>query len=539
MPITASQLPHSPDQDKYLKREIAEITDIYKLLFDDRNLEFVLSAGTDPLSGDALVFEDHVTFRPHHLQSKLLKRENIIAPNPHARAATIVASIPPIPTQADEAIDRTPWQPPRKLRPLYRLSPLLYENIRYIVEMRRRRLAATRHNWKALPGPARASDHLAPIEHDKRPAILIGFHFLEVGGAEKMAFDTVEMALKAGLRVFVVAGVPALQRLSHKLPDHPDVKFIRLDRYLPQEYWPRYVEKLITKENIRLVHIHHCTPLYDNLAHIRITSPQVGVIDSTHITEYSDGGYARVSRVWENFIDTHHVISNQLNSFYDEKGYTFNKVRLGRMLARDAQSPDLPAPSLTAGKKTINIAFIGRYQYQKRPLLIAYIMKQLASWSKQNKIEVRAKFVGEGVMRPATETLIRRFGLQGIVEFLPANSDVAAILDQSDILLLPSNNEGLALVCYEAIRHGCIPISTNVGGQSEIIPSDLLVPLAPTKAIRSTVSIVKKLWSDQNFIDRQHKDLHRLYNNLSADPTAEDVLFPIYQAAAQGKVLPL
>ncbi|MDN3713788.1 glycosyltransferase [Paracoccus cavernae] len=197
---------------------------------------------------------------------------------------------------------------------------------------------------------------MLPVEErpasDQRPAVLVGFHWLEVGGAEKLAFDTVNWALEAGLRVIVVASVPALQRLADRLPNHPDVQFIRVDRFLPHHLWPRFLVKLIEQENIRLIHIHHCTPIYAALAHIRATIPQITVIDSTHIVEYNDGGYPRISGVWTNYIDFQHVISNQLKTFFDTRFHHRDKVLLGRMLTRSEEEITLPPVTMEAGKRS-------------------------------------------------------------------------------------------------------------------------------------------------------------------------------------------
>ncbi|WP_312529431.1 glycosyltransferase [Paracoccus sp. (in: a-proteobacteria)] len=536
---SASHLPLTIQQDQRFTAEFAEISEIYKTLFEDRNIDLIVYEGSDPTSGGATVVENEVTFYPHHFSSALIGRFTITSKAQSAKNLSVFVSIPLVPTQGEENSDGQAWQPIRKLRPIYNLSPITYEKIRYLTEMRRRKLASKRHKWNSLAARARSLPDAGVVAQSQRASILIGFHFLEVGGAEKMAFDTVNFALAAGLRVFVVASVAAIQRLAHKLPIHPDIKFIRLDRYLPAQYWPRYVEKLVKRENVRLIHIHHCNSLYDCLAHLRMTTPEVAVIDTTHIIEHSDGGFPRISRVWSNLIDLHHVISNQLMSFYHSNYYISGKVKLGRMLPRSSEESLLPNVSMKARKTSLNLVFIGRYQYQKRPILLAYIMKNLAAWAKKNNVKIHSSFVGEGVMRPATEDLIRRFGLQGTVDFLPANTDVPELLRKSDILLLPSNNEGLALVCYEAIQQGCIPISTDVGGQSEIIPADLLVPLSPSRTVRGMTSIVTKLWEDQTFIDRQQSELHRMYKQLSKDPTAADVLVPIYEAAAQNKALPL
>lgn len=521
----------------YIESEVAAAVSIYSTLFPTQSLNFLFYEGKDPVWGHPSVSEASVTLAGGHLSAEFLGRVRRPGICPGAPEVSIFLSIPrkPLPNEVKQ-LD-APWLPPGKLRPLFRLSPMLYETIRYQVEMRRKEQAQTRHSHVSLSKAEGAAvfSGATPPETDKRPAILIGLHWLEVGGAERLGLDTIEWALEAGLRVFVVAGVPAIHRLADTLPDSADVTFIRLDRYLPPHLWPRYVEQLILTENIRMVHIHHCGQLYDSLPHLRATTPWVQVIDSTHIVEYNNGGFPRISGVWSNYIDIHHVISRELVDYYRDRFLALHKVRLGRMLKGAQDAAQLPAMTMASGKKTLQITFVGRLSYQKRPVLVALMFKALAEWARRNDVTLKGKIIGEGPFLQELTALVKRYHLADTVELLPANAPVPEIMQESDILLLPSNNEGLALVCYEAIEKGCIPISTDVGSQNEIIPEELLLPLAPRAAVSRAVDIVDKLWRDPAFLERQRDALARLWTGIKTDPTAKQILMPFYEAAANTK----
>src|SRR5690606_29074316 len=278
-----------------------------------------------------------------------------------------------------------------------------------------------------------------------------------------------------------------------------------------------------------------CRPLYESLPQIRANLPWVEVIDSTHIVEYADGGFPRSSGVWSNFIDIHHVISKELVDYYREHFHVIGKVRLGRMLDRSGHPKGLPELNMQPGKKRLQVAFVGRLYYQKRPVVVAEAFRALAAWARRNDVELTGKIVGEGPFLDTVRDLLRRYGLADRVALLPADAPVPEILRQSDILLLPSNNEGLALVCYEAVEQGCIPISTDVGSQAEIVPQDLLVPLEPQACVKGIVAAVDRLWRDAAFLSRQREALVRAWTGLTADPTAEEILMPVYQKAASGQ----
>lgn len=520
----------------HLSAGIAEARAIYERLFPDRTLHFVLSQGHDPMSAHPRVIEGTHVPAPQDLGADYLGTVTRPGTGPNAPEVTIRLAIPRAPNPAEQKQTDAPWRPMRGLGRLFRISPMAYERVRYGAEMLRKRRAERVNDHRALP-LGRGWDAIArpeAPETGQRPAILIGMHWLEVGGAEKLGFDTVNWALEAGLRVFVVASVPALQRLAGRLPDHPDVTFIRLDRYLPHHLWPRFVERLALAENIRAIHIHHCTPLYESLPMVRARLPWITVIDSTHIVEHANGGYPRISGVWSNYLDVQHVISGELVRYLRDRFHAApDRVRLGRMLDREDQPRALPPLRLQAGQKTLHATFIGRLYYQKRPVVVVETLRALAAWAKGAGVAFTATMVGEGPFEQTVTALLRRHGLSSAVTVLPGNADIPALLGRSDILLLPSSNEGLALVCYEAVQHGCIPISTRVGSQDEVLPEDLLVPMEPRAAVRDTVRIVDRLWRDAAFLARQKEGLHAAFERLRADPTAKEVLMPLYRRIAE------
>jgi glycosyltransferase involved in cell wall biosynthesis len=55
--------------------------------------------------------------------------------------------------------------------------------------------------------------------------------------------------------------------------------------------------------------------------------------------------------------------------------------------------------------------------------------------------------------------------------------DMPAMLNCVDVLLLPSLNEGLGMICAEAVRCGAVVIGSDVGGIPEVVGKDYVVPL--------------------------------------------------------------
>lgn len=377
----------------------------------------------------------------------------------------------------------------------------------------------TAHRWTPLPRKAGFAD--SPPPSAKPPALLVGMHWLNHGGAEKLAFDCIRWGIEAGLRVFVVAERPGPHPLAGRLPE--GVTFVRFDRFLPQDQWPMALENLVRAENIRVMHIHHCVPLYAALPHLKMVLPDLRIVDSTHILEHADGGFPRISGVWSRFIDTHHVISENLRGVIEGFG-AGGKTRLGRMV--EPPPPRVPRPPRETGD--FRLCFVGRLVQQKRPLLLVPILSALQQLPQDFTLDI----VGEGPLRDALMQAAERAGVAGLIRLHPADADVPALLADCDALLLPSDNEGLALVAMEAADAGAIPITTDVGAQSEMLPPELLVPADPAETVRHTVRILSRLAEDPAHADDLRDRLHGRMAALRADPSARAVMSEIYSSSS-------
>lgn len=59
--------------------------------------------------------------------------------------------------------------------------------------------------------------------------------------------------------------------------------------------------------------------------------------------------------------------------------------------------------------------------------------------------------------------------------------------------MLPSDNEGLALVTFEAVRAGCLVLCTDVGSQRSVVTGAGLVPRHPYPFLTAAVRLLLAL----------------------------------------------
>lgn len=98
--------------------------------------------------------------------------------------------------------------------------------------------------------------------------------------------------------------------------------------------------------------------------------------------------------------------------------------------------------------------------------------------------------IGDGPERPACEALTRELGISGHVRFLGKRSDVPRLLSAIDLVLMPSQSEGLGLAAIEALAAARPVIAFAVGGLPEVVVDGLngrLVPPGDCEAFSQAV----------------------------------------------------
>ena len=98
--------------------------------------------------------------------------------------------------------------------------------------------------------------------------------------------------------------------------------------------------------------------------------------------------------------------------------------------------------------------------------------------------------VGEGKHRHELEELAESLGLKECVHFvgqLPAGSAVRQALDDADLFVMPSRQEGLPRAMVEAMARALPCIGSNIGGIPELISPDSLVPVADDAALAHVI----------------------------------------------------
>ncbi len=112
---------------------------------------------------------------------------------------------------------------------------------------------------------------------------------------------------------------------------------------------------------------------------------------------------------------------------------------------------------------------VGRLAAVKDQLTLIKAVEQLIQQYPALKNSVKLILVGDGELYDDLNQSIIAADLQDNVELLGARNDVAAILQTFDVFVLPSLAEGIPLTILEAMATALPVITTNVGGNPELI----------------------------------------------------------------------
>lgn len=413
-------------------------------------------------------------------------------------------------TAADVELHKRPSVVRRVYSYFEETVPILFDEVREVQRRKREKTwltpVETQANFQAKNSnfrPISINDFVIPrsLDSNAPKAALIGMHWLESGGAERWAMETIEIASKNGLLPIVVTDRESLQPWITS-PILQDALILPLTPPMMQKKNDEpLLRALFEHFDIRVALIHHCQWLYDRLYWIKHFIPKCKVIDSLHILEYGDaGGYPHQALVYDECIDIHHVISPQLEKWLTSvHGIPSNKVIDAPLVGLTSDQRELTfKPRKT--KNSLTVAFLGRIVRQKRPEAFVMLARKLSS-SKQDYSFIMH---GSGEKENLLATILKREGLVSSIERRGEDIPSQNTFRDADVLVVSSINEGITLTSIEAISVGIPVVSTNVGSQNTLIPDEALTG-------RSTRAFVSQCSKILERLNKNEEERHRLW----------------------------
>lgn len=327
--------------------------------------------------------------------------------------------------------------------------------------------------------PSKSADAKSNEVSFPRQKILFAIHWYELSGAELFALYCIKTARSQGHSCYCISTVPS-ENPERLIFGKHCIEALELNNQSISGGFQEFICSYISTHSIDVIHIHHSALMYKTLPVLRQRFPELLVVDTTHIIEYTNGGFPQLSATYAQYIDKHNVASQGLllaqREMYkqafgqdlDIKKFhlTYTSSLTPAHFVEFSKPADLPKV----------ITFYGRFAPQKQPYVFVATLERLF---KQNPgLNVEAHLYGTGEMQSALEKTISRSKYSEKFHLLGRCDDKAEVFKHTDILFLSSINEGLSFTSFEALIHDRLVVSSDVGDQGELICKECLIPLS-------------------------------------------------------------
>jgi glycosyltransferase involved in cell wall biosynthesis len=138
------------------------------------------------------------------------------------------------------------------------------------------------------------------------------------------------------------------------------------------------------------------------------------------------------------------------------------------------------------------LALVGRFYAAKGQEEMIRMMPAIAARCP----DVVLILVGDGPCRAACESLAAQLNIQSHLRFLGQRGDVADLLEASDLVVMPSQNEGFPLAVIEALAIGRPVVGFDVGGMGEAVDRGETGELVPARDMDAFIAAVVSLLDD-------------------------------------------
>ena len=332
------------------------------------------------------------------------------------------------------------------------------------------------YNWEEI------KDEIIKIkdtQKSNRINILMIIPWMVTGGADRFNLDLIKRMDRKKFSFTIISTMPSKNEWRRQFEKYATI--YDLTTFLEMKDWIGFINYIIKKNNIKLIFNSNSEFGYRILPYLKAKYPQIPITDFVHMEEWymRNGGFSRDSSIMQNVIDkTFTCNENSRNIFInhfkrneseiktiyigvDEKKFDPQKYNKEEIIDKINDK--------RLSKDKIIISYICRIAEQKRPYLMLEVVKKLA--------EIRENFVvvvaGEGSLLNGLKKNVKKEKLDDFFVFVGNKKNTEEIYAISDLTLNTSIKEGLALTSYESLAMGVPVVSSDVGGQKELINKEV------------------------------------------------------------------
>ena len=313
--------------------------------------------------------------------------------------------------------------------------------------------------------------------------ILFIIPWMITGGADLFNLNLVKGLDKNKFSITIITTEPNKNVLRQYFEKSEELSQIAnvydLTSFLDQKYWVSFINYIIEKENINIILNSNSKFGYAVLPYLKSRHPQIPIIDYVHMEEWynRNGGYSRYSAMYDSVIDKTLVCNENsrkiLIDHFGKKPSDVETVYIGVnekiFNPENYNKKELKQKYLGETQNKKIISYICRISEQKRPMLFLQIISKL----KEQRQDFKAIVVGDGNLLPKMKEESKKLHIYEDIIFTGRLQNTGEIYAISDITVNCSIKEGLALTSYESLSMEVPIVSSDVGGQKELITDEV------------------------------------------------------------------
>jgi len=336
------------------------------------------------------------------------------------------------------------------------------------------------------------------------PHLLMILPWLEMGGTERFTLNLMDQLINHGWIISIVTTASSSDPWLYEFEKRTPYVFI-LPNFIPIKDYPRFLCYLTQSRNFDVIFIQGSYEGYRLLPTLSRLFPSIPILDFLHLVtpDWMQGGFPRLSLLYRDFLDLSFTSCKQLRDWMVEAGGNANQL----VVCYIGVDPEIWKPELSKREQVraelgieindIVILYAARLEAQKQPDIFAETLCKLA----EKGVRFHALVAGEGSLMAQLKEQLYECRLQDRVHILGSvpTEKMPAIMAASDILFLPSHNEGISQAIYEAMACGLVVVGAQVGGQGELVSEDCGILRSPASLQDETTeytNILRQLISD-------------------------------------------
>ena len=310
---------------------------------------------------------------------------------------------------------------------------------------------------------------LPDYKKSEKTTVLYIFPWMVVGGADFFNLDLIKRLPQDKYESIVLTTTPSENPIRQWFEEYAEV--YDMSSFIDRIDYMNFVDYMISSRKVDLVFVSNSEYGYYMTPYLKSKYPKIPFIDYIHCVDIFDlrKGFARCSRDVTNYLSRTYCCNNStLRELKEDFGIkNAETIYIGtdekKFDPAKYNKDELKDKYGIPKDKTI-ISFICRLSDQKRPEMFVEIAKKV---SKINN-NIFWVVAGDGPLMPKVKAAVdNNFKLLGMIK---ATQEIYAI---SDATFNCSSFEGLALTSYESLSMGVPVISTDAGGQAELINKDV------------------------------------------------------------------